>query len=81
VEELAAAGVHRLVLSHGGAAPDPALLDMLVRGGDIDVLVAGGVTDLDGIRRLRDAGVQALILGEPVLSGQIDLPRALEAAA
>jgi phosphoribosylformimino-5-aminoimidazole carboxamide ribotide isomerase len=81
VEELAAAGVHRLVLSHGGAAPDPALLDMLIRRGDIDVIVAGGVTDLNGVRRLRDAGVQALILGEPVLSGQIDLPRALEAAA
>lgn len=81
VEELAAAGVRRLVLSHGGAAPDPALLDTLVRRGDFDVIVAGGVTDLDGVRRLRDAGVQALILGEPVLSGQIDLPRALEAAA
>jgi phosphoribosylformimino-5-aminoimidazole carboxamide ribotide isomerase len=81
VEELAAAGVHRLVLSHGGAAPDPALLDMLVRRGDIDVIVAGGVTEIDGVRRLRDAGVQALILGEPLLSGQIDLSRALEAAA
>jgi phosphoribosylformimino-5-aminoimidazole carboxamide ribotide isomerase len=81
VEELAAAGVHRLVLSHGGAAPDPALLGMLVRRGDIDVIVAGGVTDLDGVRRLRDAGVQALILGEPLLSGAIDLPRAQEAAA
>jgi phosphoribosylformimino-5-aminoimidazole carboxamide ribonucleotide (ProFAR) isomerase len=54
---------------------------MLIRRGDIDVIVAGGVTDLNGVRRLRDAGVQALILGEPVLSGQIDLPRALEAAA
>jgi phosphoribosylformimino-5-aminoimidazole carboxamide ribotide isomerase len=81
VEELAALGVHRLVLSHGGAAPDPALLEALVRRGDIDVIVAGGITDLDGIRRLRDAGVRALILGEPLLSGAIELPRALEAAA
>ena len=81
VEELAAAGVRRLVLSHGGGAPDAMLLESHVRRGDIDVMVAGGVTDLDGVRRLRDAGIHALILGEPVLSGQIDLSRALEAAA
>jgi phosphoribosylformimino-5-aminoimidazole carboxamide ribotide isomerase len=81
VEELVAQGVHRIVLSHGGAVPDPALLAALVRRGDVSVLVAGGATDLEGIRRLRDAGVAGLILGEPLLTGAIDLPRALEAAA
>jgi len=45
------------------------------------VLVAGGITDLDGIRRLRDAGIRGIILGEPLLSGAIDFPAALEAAA
>jgi phosphoribosylformimino-5-aminoimidazole carboxamide ribonucleotide (ProFAR) isomerase len=58
-----------------------ALLSALRRRHDVDVLVAGGITDLDGVRRLRDAGVTALILGEAILSGAIDLPRALEAAA
>jgi phosphoribosylformimino-5-aminoimidazole carboxamide ribotide isomerase len=81
VEELVAAGVRRLVLSHGGAAPDAGLLDTLRRRHDVDVLVAGGVTDLPGIARLRDAGVAGLILGETLLAGTIDLPRALEAAA
>ena len=81
VDELAAAGVRRIVLSHGGAAPDSALIATLVRRGDLDVLVAGGAVDLDGIRRLRDAGIAGLILGEPLLTGSIDLPRALEAAA
>jgi phosphoribosylformimino-5-aminoimidazole carboxamide ribotide isomerase len=81
VEELVAAGVRRLVLSHGGTAPDRDLLAALVRRHDVDVLVAGGATDLDGVRRLRDAGVTALILGEALLSGAIELPRALEAAA
>ena len=81
VEELVAAGVRRLVLSHGGASPDTALLQTLRRRHDVDVLVAGGVTDLDGVRRLRDAGVAGVILGEAILSGAIDLPRALEAAA
>jgi phosphoribosylformimino-5-aminoimidazole carboxamide ribotide isomerase len=81
VDELAAAGVRRIVLSHGGTTPDAALMDALVRRGDLDVLVAGGAADIDAIRRLRDAGVAGLILGEPLLTGAIDLPRALEAAA
>ena len=81
VEELVARGVRRLVLSHGGGAPDPGVLQALVRRLDADVLVAGGVTDLDGVRRMRDAGVHGLILGEALLSGAIDFPRALEAAA
>jgi phosphoribosylformimino-5-aminoimidazole carboxamide ribonucleotide (ProFAR) isomerase len=34
------------------------------------------VTDLDGVRRLRDAGVSALILGEALLSGAIDFEEA-----
>ena len=80
MEELVAAGVHRVVLSHGGAAPDTSLLDSLIRRHDLDVLVAGGVNDIAGIRRLRDAGVAGCILGEAILTGAIDLPAALEAA-
>lgn len=81
VEELVAAGVRRLVLSHGGASPDAGLLAALGRRHGVDVLVAGGVTDLDTIRRLRDAGLAGLILGEALLSGTIDFARALETAA
>jgi phosphoribosylformimino-5-aminoimidazole carboxamide ribotide isomerase len=81
VEELVAVGVRRLVLSHGGSSPDTGLLASLRRRHDVEVLVAGGVTDIDGVRRLRDAGVAGLILGETLLSGAIDFPRALEAAA
>jgi phosphoribosylformimino-5-aminoimidazole carboxamide ribotide isomerase len=81
VEELVARGVRRLVLSHGGASPDAALLASLVRRHDADILVAGGAVDLDGVRRIRDAGATGLILGEALLSGAIDFPRALEAAA
>jgi phosphoribosylformimino-5-aminoimidazole carboxamide ribotide isomerase len=81
VEELVARGVRRLVLSHGGASPDTGLLTALGRRHDVEVLVAGGTTDLDGVRRLRDAGVAGLILGEALLSGTIDFSRAVEAAA
>lgn len=81
VEELVGRGVRRLVLSHGGASPDAQRLGDLGRRHDVDILVAGGAGDLDAVRRLRDAGVAGLILGEAILSGAIDLPRALEAAA
>lgn len=81
VVELAGAGIRRVVLSHGGAQLDPNLLSSLVRAYDVEVLVAGGIADLDGIRRLRDAGVSGVVLGETLLSGAIDFPAALEAAA
>ena len=42
VDELAAAGVGRIVLAHGGSTPDAGLIASLVRRGDLDVLVAGG---------------------------------------
>jgi phosphoribosylformimino-5-aminoimidazole carboxamide ribonucleotide (ProFAR) isomerase len=81
VTELVGLGVVRLVLAHGGAIPDPALISSLGGRHGVQILVAGGAADLDGIRRLRDAGVAGLILGEALLSGAIDLPSAMEAAA
>lgn len=81
VGELTSAGVRRFVLAHGGSRPDADLLQSLVRTYDMEVLVAGGATDLDAIRRLRDAGVAGVILGEPLFSGAIDYPAAMEAAA
>lgn len=81
VEELVGAGVTRLVLSHGGTDPDLERVRSLVRSYDAEVLVAGGVRDLDGLRRLRETGVAGVILGEALLSGAIDLPAALEIAA
>lgn len=81
VGELVGAGVARFVLSHGGAEPDLERTRGLVASYDADILVAGGVRDLDGLRRLRDIGVSGVILGEALFAGAIDYPAALEAAA
>jgi phosphoribosylformimino-5-aminoimidazole carboxamide ribotide isomerase len=82
IGELAQRGVRRVILSHAGEAGGGAeRLARLGREHDLDVLIAGGVSDLDGIRRLREAGIAGLILGEALLSGAIDYPAALEAAA
>ena len=81
VAELADLGVTRFVLAHGGQEPDLAILGPIAARADVDVLVAGGVTNLGGVRRLRDAGIAGIILGEALLSGAIDFTAALEAAA
>jgi phosphoribosylformimino-5-aminoimidazole carboxamide ribotide isomerase len=81
VGELVGAGVTRLVVAHGGTEPDLERVRSLVRTYDAEVLVAGGVRDLDGLRRLRDTGTSGVILGEAILSGAIELPAAVEAAA
>lgn len=81
IGELIGSGVGRLVLSHGGSQPDLERTRRLIRSYDAEILVAGGVRDLDGLRRLRDTGVSGVILGEALFSGAIDYPSALEAAA
>jgi len=81
VAELADRGVARVVRAHGGQEPDLATLEPLAARSDIDLVVSGGVTGLDGIRRLRDAGIAGIILGETLLSGAIDFTAAVEAAA
>jgi phosphoribosylformimino-5-aminoimidazole carboxamide ribotide isomerase len=81
VTRLGEAGVRRFVLSHGGAEPDVARLAALHREHDAEVIVAGGVTELDVLRRLRDAGVSGVLLGEALLGGAIDFTAALAAAA
>ncbi|MGH2408622.1 MAG: HisA/HisF-related TIM barrel protein [Candidatus Limnocylindrales bacterium] len=81
VARLAGAGVHRFVLSHGGAEPDVPLLAELAKTYAAEFLVAGGVTDAAVLVRLRDAGVSGVILGEALLSGALDYPTAVAAAA
>ncbi len=81
LDELAALGVRRFVLSHATAVGDVEMLRRTVAARDADVILAGGVRTLDDLRALRDAGVAGVILGEPLLSGGLDYPAAREAAA
>ena len=81
VEELIAAGVRRLLVTHGGSQPDDGALRALTGRGDAQILVAGGVTELEGIRRLREAGVGGVIVGQALLSGQLDYGDAAKVAA
>jgi phosphoribosylformimino-5-aminoimidazole carboxamide ribotide isomerase len=81
LSELAGRGVRRFVLGHATGDAEVAEIARLARTMDADLLVAGGVGDLEGIRRVRDAGAAGIILGEALLSGAIDYQTAREAAA
>ncbi len=80
IEELRAAGVYRFVFSHVGD-DGVALMRRLAAGLDAEILVAGGVTSVEGLRKLRDAGVAGVILGEALFTGAIDLGEAISAVA
>jgi phosphoribosylformimino-5-aminoimidazole carboxamide ribotide isomerase len=81
VAELADAGVARFVLSHGGSSPDTEQLRELAVASRAEVLVAGGVADLATMGALRDAAVTGVILGQALISGLLDYPAAVAAAA
>lgn len=71
--ELHASGVQRFVFSHVTPEAGAALISGIAAGLDAEIIVAGGVTDLGGLARLRDSGVSAVILGEALFTGAIDL--------
>jgi len=81
VSELAGRGVRRFVLGHATGEAEIAQLASLAGSADVDLLVAGGVSDLAALGRVRDAGAAGIILGEALLSGAIDYQTAREAAA
>jgi phosphoribosylformimino-5-aminoimidazole carboxamide ribotide isomerase len=81
VSELAGQGVRRFVLGHATGEAEIGQLARLAGAADVDLLVAGGVRDVEGLRRVRDSGAAGIILGEALLSGAIDYQTAREAAA
>jgi phosphoribosylformimino-5-aminoimidazole carboxamide ribotide isomerase len=80
ISELAGHGVRRFVLGHATGDAEIVAVAALTRTVDAELAVAGGVTDLDGLRRVRDAGAAGIILGDALLSGAIDYQTAREAA-
>jgi phosphoribosylformimino-5-aminoimidazole carboxamide ribotide isomerase len=81
LSDLAGRGVRRFVLGHATGSHEVAEVAAIAHSVDADLLVAGGVGDVDGVRRVRDAGAAGIILGEALLSGAIDYQTAREAAA
>lgn len=81
LSELAGRGVRRFVLGHATGDAEVAVVASMARTVDAELVVAGGTSDLEGLRRVRDSGAAGIILGEALLSGAIDYQTAREAAA
>jgi phosphoribosylformimino-5-aminoimidazole carboxamide ribotide isomerase len=81
VIELHAAGVQRFIFSHVAAGEGGALVGRFAAGLDAEMLVAGGISTVEGLRELRDAGVAGVILGEALFTGSIGLEGAIRAVS
>ena len=89
VRRLAALGVPRVIYTdtlRDGTLTEPnfAALEALLAGvrasgGDTRVIYSGGVSSLDRIRRLAETGVEGVIVGRALYTGDIDLRDAIAA--
>ncbi len=76
------AGVSRLLVTSAArdgslAGPDVALLREVLPAG-LPVLAAGGVSSLDDLRAVRDAGCEGAIVGSALLAGRFTLEEAFQ---
>ena len=79
---MADAGVRRIIytdIKRDGTLTEPdfeAIAEM-VRGLDLSVIAAGGISALDHLRKLKEVGVEGAILGRALYTGDINLRDAL----
>ena len=86
IEELAQLGVQRIVytdISRDGVAGSPnfGMYERLTSNVPLAVVAAGGVSRVDDLRRLAECGVEGVIVGRALYTGEVDLRQALEAVA
>jgi phosphoribosylformimino-5-aminoimidazole carboxamide ribotide isomerase len=62
------------------AGPNVPAMQAMVQAVALPVIASGGVSTLDDVRRLRDAGVAGCIVGRALYEGRLRLSEALQAA-
>ncbi len=82
----AEAGVRRLLVTSTArdgslAGPDLALLESVMAASGLPVIAAGGVADLDDLRRVKELGCEGAVLGTALWNGRLALADALRLAA
>jgi phosphoribosylformimino-5-aminoimidazole carboxamide ribotide isomerase len=80
--ELVAAGVRRFIytdIKRDGTLTEPNfdIIGRLLTEVSIPVIVAGGVSKLEHLRRLKELGVEGAIIGKALYTGDIDLGDAI----
>jgi len=60
--------------------PNIAALREMVEGVDAEIIASGGISTVEDVRAVRDAGAAAAIIGTALYSGRLELREAMEAA-
>ena len=80
--EMVDAGVRRLIytdIKRDGTLTEPNfdMINRLLAEVDVPVIVAGGISRLEHLRRLKELGVEGAIIGKALYTGDIDLREAI----
>ena len=83
VARMEASGVRRIIytdISRDGTRTEPNFqqVDELLRATTLRILVAGGVSRIEHLRRLAEMGVEGAIIGTAAYTGDIDMRVAIE---
>jgi phosphoribosylformimino-5-aminoimidazole carboxamide ribotide isomerase len=81
-EDMISIGVRRLIytdIKRDGTLTEPNfdIIRKLVARVSVPIIVAGGVSRLEHLQRLRDLGVDGVIIGKALYTGDIDLEEAI----
>ncbi len=84
VKRIEAVGVQRFVytdVTTVGTLTEPSFdaIEGLLRQTEMGMLVAGGISSIEHLRRLSQLGVEAAIVGKAIYAGDIDLREAIDA--
>ena len=82
---LAALGLRWIVFTDIGAdgmlaGPNLGALKEMVEGVDASIIASGGISSVDDVRAVREAGAAAAIIGKALYAGRLTVKDALEAA-
>jgi phosphoribosylformimino-5-aminoimidazole carboxamide ribotide isomerase len=57
-----------------------AAIEEVVKASPIDVIVSGGVSSIDDIKRIRSLGAKGVVIGSALYTGKLDYREVLKAA-
>ncbi len=82
-KRMAGLGVKRVIytdIKRDGTltSPDFEAIERMVKGVDLPIIAAGGISRLEHLVKLKKLGVEGAIIGKALYTGDIDLKRALE---
>ncbi len=60
--------------------PNYSAIEEIIKSGDLKIITAGGVSNLEAVRKLKEMGVAGVIIGKAIYTGSINLQAAIAEA-